>query len=121
MTVDRLSRFVFEESIPTPEPDHPFILGAIPGEGVGPEVIQSALKVLSALESLGPFQFDIRYGGPIGLEAEKHHGKVLSDEAIAFHEDIFGKGGAVLTGPGGGRYVYDLRRRFDLFALRIII
>jgi 3-isopropylmalate dehydrogenase len=32
-----------------------------------------------------------------------------------FCEEIFAAGGAVLSGPGGGRYVYDLRRRFDLF------
>jgi 3-isopropylmalate dehydrogenase len=39
----------------------------------------------------------------------------LSAEAIDFCRSIFSAGGAVLSGPGGGRYVYDLRREFDLF------
>ena len=34
---------------------------------------------------------------------------------MEFCADIFQVGGAILNGPGGGRYVYDLRRRFDLF------
>jgi 3-isopropylmalate dehydrogenase len=34
---------------------------------------------------------------------------------VAFCRDIFGDGGAVLCGPGGGRFVYELRRRFDLY------
>ena len=34
---------------------------------------------------------------------------------LEFCTGIFEKGGAILNGPGGGRYVYDLRRRFDLF------
>ncbi len=32
-----------------------------------------------------------------------------------FCEDVFAASGAILAGPGGGRFVYDLRRRFDLF------
>ena len=32
-----------------------------------------------------------------------------------FCAGVFKLGGAILSGPGGGRYVYDLRRRFDLF------
>jgi 3-isopropylmalate dehydrogenase len=34
---------------------------------------------------------------------------------IRFCEEIFARQGAILSGPGGGRYVYDLRTRFDLF------
>jgi 3-isopropylmalate dehydrogenase len=33
----------------------------------------------------------------------------------AFCGDVFARGGAVLAGPGGGRFVYELRRQFDLF------
>ncbi|HSD24799.1 MAG TPA: isocitrate/isopropylmalate family dehydrogenase, partial [Solirubrobacterales bacterium] len=32
-----------------------------------------------------------------------------------FCQNVCDRGGAILTGPGGGRYVYDLRRRLDLF------
>jgi 3-isopropylmalate dehydrogenase len=39
----------------------------------------------------------------------------LSDEALAFCKTVLERGGALLNGPGGGRYVYDLRRELDLF------
>jgi 3-isopropylmalate dehydrogenase len=51
----------------------------------------------------------------IGRDAELMTGRALTDEVAAFCEGVFGDGGAVLCGPGGGRFVYDLRRRFDLF------
>ncbi len=42
-------------------------------------------------------------------------GKALTEEVSGFCENVFGGGGAVLAGPGGSRFVYDLRPRFDLF------
>ena len=42
-------------------------------------------------------------------------GRALTDEVAEFCGEIFQSGGAVLCGPGGGRFVYDMRRRFDLF------
>ncbi|MES1180648.1 MAG: isocitrate/isopropylmalate family dehydrogenase, partial [Verrucomicrobiota bacterium] len=39
----------------------------------------------------------------------------LPEDTMDFCADVFQRGGAILNGPGGGRYVYDLRRRFDLF------
>ncbi|HEY9868279.1 MAG TPA: isocitrate/isopropylmalate family dehydrogenase, partial [Candidatus Obscuribacterales bacterium] len=39
----------------------------------------------------------------------------LSQEVTAWCQSIFDRGGAILCGPGGDRFVYDLRRRFDLF------
>jgi 3-isopropylmalate dehydrogenase len=54
-------------------------------------------------------------GGPIGLEAEALCGQPLSDEVSGFCDGIFQAGGAVLAGAGRGRFVYDLRKRFDLF------
>ena len=98
-----------------PVSDTPKILGVLVGEGIGPEVIHSALQVLSALESSGPYKFDVKYGNCIGLESELQYGKVLCDEVIDFCQNIFSAGGAILAGPGGGRFVYDLRRQFDLF------
>jgi len=91
------------------------MLGVLKGEGVGPEVIQAALNVLSAVESIGSKKFDISFGGPIGIEAELQSGKPLSDEVTDFCRNIFSQYGAVMAGPGGGRFVYDLRKQFDLF------
>jgi 3-isopropylmalate dehydrogenase len=91
------------------------VIGVLTGEGVGPEVIGCALHVLSAVESVTGRKFAIEFGASIGRDAERDGGKVLPDEVIEFCRGIFARGGAVLSGPGGGRYVYDLRRVFDLF------
>jgi 3-isopropylmalate dehydrogenase len=90
-------------------------LGVLPGEGVGPEVIACAVEVLQALQPALSREFDIRWGGAIGHDAEREHGKPLSDDVAAFCAGIVSAGGAVLNGPGGGRYVYDLRKHLDLF------
>ncbi len=63
-----------------------------PGEGIGPEVIGSALDVLSAVESCGGARFEVRTGGAIGHEAERRSGRPLTDEVSAFCEDVFGSG-----------------------------
>lgn len=95
----------------------PCLLGILPGEGIGPEVIRCTLQVLNAIASNGSHEFVIEYGGPIGRDSERVHGdgEALSGEVVEFCEDVFARGGAILNGPGGGRYVYDLRRKFDLF------
>ncbi|HET6465607.1 MAG TPA: isocitrate/isopropylmalate family dehydrogenase [Nitrospiria bacterium] len=111
----RLSDFVFDPSVRKPTPDDPHLLGVLEGEGSGPEIIRATLQVLSALESSIPRKFDIRFGGEIGIPSELRHGKALCDDVINFCRDIFRQGGAVLAGPGGGRFVYDLRKQFDLF------
>ena len=54
-------------------------------------------------------------GGVIGRDAERASGTALSAEVTRFCEEVFARGGAILSGPGGGRYVYDLRKQFDLF------
>jgi 3-isopropylmalate dehydrogenase len=93
----------------------PFLIGVLEGEGIGPEVIHVALQALRALEETSHRRFDLRFGGPIGLEAEAHYGESLCKEVVEFCGEIFAQGGAILAGPGGGRFVYDLRRQFDLF------
>src|SRR5262245_3590585 len=89
------------------------ILGILTGEGVGPEVVGATLGVLDALESVTPLRTLRRCGGEIGLRADGEG--ALTDDVAAFCQQIFDDGGALLCGPGGGRFVYDLRRRFDLF------
>jgi 3-isopropylmalate dehydrogenase len=39
----------------------------------------------------------------------------LSKEGAKFCEDIFARGGTILAGAAGGRFVYDMRRRFQLY------
>ncbi len=93
----------------------PHIIGVLPGEGIGSEVIGCALQVLSALEQVTGHKFEVEFGTVIGREAERACGKAFSGEVMEFCGEIFARGGAVLSGPGGGRYVYELRRYFDLF------
>lgn len=92
------------------------LLGVIAGEGVGPEVSEAALEVLRALERAGGRAVEVqRGGGPIGTEAERLLGGPLPEPAVDFCAGILARGGAILNGPGGGRYVYELRRRLELF------
>jgi 3-isopropylmalate dehydrogenase len=91
------------------------VVGVIEGTGIGPQVISVTLDVLAAVEQVTSIRFDVRYGGPVGEDAETRCGRSLPEAVVAFCREIFDHKGAVLSGPGGGRYVYDLRRHFDLF------
>jgi 3-isopropylmalate dehydrogenase len=93
----------------------PALIGVIEGSGIGPEVVLGALRVLSAVEEVTGLKFELRHGGLIGEEAQKHFGSALPESTARFFADIFADGGAMLNGPGGGTFVYDLRKRFDLF------
>lgn len=111
----RLSENVFQlPSDRSHDPVHCEI-GVLKGEGVGTEIIEASLTVLSAIQSVSEATFSIQFGGCIGVEAMAKTGKPLSDEVRLFCQTIFDRGGAVLSGPGGGRYVYDLRKHFNLF------
>jgi 3-isopropylmalate dehydrogenase len=91
------------------------VIGVLEGSGVGPEVIGAALRVLAAVEEAGELRCDVRRGGLIGEEAQKQCGRPLPEDTAEFCAGVFAAGGAILNGPGGGRYVYDLRQRFDLY------
>ena len=91
------------------------LIGVIEGTGIGPQVVRAALEVLKSVEKALDLKFEVRYGGMIGEEAVAHSGRWLPENTVEFCAEIFHGGGAILSGPGGGRYVYDLRRRFDLF------
>lgn len=91
------------------------LVSVLPGEGIGPEVMAAAAEVLRVVEHHAPYRLDLHFGGLIGTAAEQAHGAALTPEVIDQCESTFARGGAVLCGPGGGRFVYDLRARFDLF------
>lgn len=92
-----------------------YTLGVLPEEGVGPEVIDASLQVLEMVTENSDKSFNVQRGGSIGKVSFKETGKYLSDEVIDFCHKIFSEGGAVLCGPGGGRFVYELRSHFDLY------
>jgi 3-isopropylmalate dehydrogenase len=91
------------------------VIGVLEGTGIGPEVIGATLLILKSVERALNLKFEVRRGGLIGEDAIAEHGKWLPEDTMEFCADVFQLGGAILSGPGGGRYVYDLRRRFDLF------
>ncbi len=91
------------------------LIGVLEGTGIGPQVVDAALLVLQSVEQVLDLKFEVRFGGLIGEAAIKEHGQWLPEDTATFCADIFQHRGAILNGPGGGRYVYDLRRRFDLF------
>ncbi len=92
------------------------LIGVLEGTGIGSEVIGSALQVLASVGQVTGINFEVRRGALIGEEALTQFGQWLPEEVVEFCSEVFRLGGAVLSGPGGGRYVYDLRRRFDLFS-----
>ena len=92
------------------------LIGVLEGTGIGSEVIGSALQVLAAVGQVTGINFEIRRGALIGEDALTHFGQWLPEEVVEFCSEVFRLSGAILSGPGGGRYVYDLRRRFDLFS-----
>jgi 3-isopropylmalate dehydrogenase len=99
----------------TLSPDSQPIIGVLRGTGVGPQIIDCSLQVLAAVQEVTGRKFDLWHGGPIGEEAKTQFGRWLPNTVIQFCTEVFDRGGAILSGPGGGRYVYDLRKQFDLF------
>lgn len=91
------------------------LLGIFNGEGCGPELIRATLRVLDALEQATGLRTERRFGGAIGLKAPGAINGTLTPETIAFCDGVFAAGGAVFSGAAGGRFVYDLRRHYDLY------
>ena len=110
---------ILRQTIPgwsdSPQDKLEYTRGVFPGEGIGPEVIGVSLQLLEAVARGTPINFKVRIGGKIGLPAQRETGHVLTPEVLAFCESIFAQGGVILCGPAGGRFVYELRSRFDLF------
>ena len=78
------------------------LVGVLPGEGIGPEVIAGALTVLNAVTP-SERELVVEFGGKIGRESEAAVGESLSPGVVEFCEDIFGRGGAILSGSSAGR------------------
>jgi 3-isopropylmalate dehydrogenase len=91
------------------------LIGVLPGEGVGPDVTRAALEVLGEVTKVTGQGVAVEYGGAIGCDSEKVSGCALPEDVIGFCQGVFDRSGAILNGPGGSRYVYDLRKEFDLF------
>jgi 3-isopropylmalate dehydrogenase len=91
----------------------PFVIGVLPGEGIGPEVVGAALTVLDAAADAYGIDIEVRPAAELG--APGPYGATLRDEVADFFARTFDASGPVLCGAVGGRFVYELRARFDLF------
>ncbi|HET9856535.1 MAG TPA: isocitrate/isopropylmalate family dehydrogenase [Chthoniobacterales bacterium] len=90
-------------------------MGVLRGEGSAPELIDVALRVLEAVCQNRGLKLRVEVGGDIGSLSARRTGEYLSGEVVDFCRKIFGAGGAVLAGAAGGRFVYDMRRQFNLY------
>jgi 3-isopropylmalate dehydrogenase len=90
-------------------------IGVFMGEGVGLEIVPVALGLLEILARRSGRRISIATGGLIGLAAKQVQGTSLPGDAIEFARQIFHSQGALFCGPGGDRFVYELRREFDLY------
>ena len=92
-----------------------YLIGVLRGEGIGSEIIEPTLRVLEAATAERSMRIRTRFGGSIGTVALRETGRSLSEEVKKFCQEVFQQQGALLCGPAGGRFVYDLRLCFDLF------
>jgi len=109
----RLNSLICE--YPPPPPDEPLPLAVLPGEGIGPELIATCLSLLETIEKHTDYRFDVESGGKIGKEALEQYGNSLPEQVVSFCNRSFERGAPLLCGPGGDRFVYQLRHRFDIF------
>ncbi len=85
------------------------------GEGIGSEIVPVAIDLLRTISRFSKRNVQLHEGGLIGYPAKTISGSSLSADVIAFAQRIFGVNGALFCGPGGERFVYELRREFDLY------
>jgi 3-isopropylmalate dehydrogenase len=95
-------------------PREPLVIGVLLGEGIGPEVVAAALDVLDAVTTGSGVPVKICDGGSLGV-GPRAPDMPLQADVIDFCESVFAGRGAILHGAISGRFVYDLRKRFDLF------
>jgi 3-isopropylmalate dehydrogenase len=86
------------------------VVGVVPGEGIGPEIVAAAVAVLEAVARANLLPISIRTA-----DVPIRSGHLFAEKLWEFCDATFAASGALLCGPVGGRFVYDLRARFDLY------
>lgn len=85
-------------------------IAALPGEGIGPEVVEAALEVLQRLAQVHGFAIASQFA-LIGPPAFAKTGSYLPDETLAVCEQSDG----ILFGAVSKGGLLELRKHFDLF------
>lgn len=84
---------------------------ALPGEGIGPEVVGACLQILEAIAKANGFTVAVDYG-QIGELAKQQFGEYLPKETLQLCEGSDG----ILFGSVTKGGLLTLRKHFDLFA-----
>ena len=92
----------------------PLRLAVVDGEGIGPSVIAAALDVLDAAIAKTGTELDIERANP--LASRDDYGLTIGHSDAEWYDAMFAAGVPILHGPAGGRFVYDLRRDYELSA-----
>ncbi len=91
-------------------PESSYRVVALPGEGIGPEVVEASVKVLQHLAKLEGFSLVVEYGS-IGQLAFNEEGKFFPDSTAQLCEGADG----IMFGSASHGGILELRRRFDFF------
>lgn len=92
-------------------PPRHYRIVALPGEGIGPEVVDAGLQVLSAIASWAGFSLTVDHA-LIGAPAQAQTGQALPPETLACCQGADGIVFGAVTQSG----LLPLRQHFDLFA-----
>lgn len=87
-------------------------MAVVRGEGIGPEVIDVALSIMRAACQTSCVEVEVDMAPELTTRDED--GLVIDSAFRETYSRWFAAGVPVLHGPAGGRFVYDLRREFEL-------
>ena len=80
-------------------------IAILPGDGIGPEIVQEAVKVIECLQQVAGFEAEL-LESPVGGAGYDTHGKPLPDETLALAREC----DALLLGAVGGPQWESLER-----------
>jgi 3-isopropylmalate dehydrogenase len=88
-------------------------IGVLHGEGIGPEVVQGALAVLEAVGDACTLKYELHVGAPVQRTADDTG--ALGGATEEFFAVMLEARAPIICGAVGGRFVYEVRARFDLY------
>src|SRR5205085_7907128 len=90
------------------------LVGVVPGQGSAPELIDATCHVLRAVAQQCDVDLLLRYCPTNDYFCSGRGREKLSDELATFASEIFNARGVILAGAVGGRFVFEVGRRFDV-------
>ena len=87
-----------------------YTIAALPGEGIGQEIVKATLAILQKVATIHSFQLQINYG-EIGQPALEQSGSYFPEET----EQICAESDGILFGAVSKGGLLELRKKFDFF------